>query len=209
MDIEKYKKSGILEEYCLGLTSEKECEEVEALSAIHIELREELEEIQKTLNQYAKSHAQLPNRQLKNRILYAIDELDFVETPSFETLPPIDLQNPPLLHKKSDYLQWKKAVEDLQPTEIVENLPVHPLRVNEDVQLFVVWADEKVVNESHEMESESFLILEGTCTCFVGNAVHHLKAGDFLGIPTYTDHSLKVTSNQAVKFIVQRVRLVA
>ncbi|MFK7906487.1 MAG: cupin domain-containing protein [Chitinophagales bacterium] len=207
MNLEEYILSGILEQYCLGLTSVAEGKEVEALCAKHEELQKELELVQQTLGNYADNHAMSPNLQLKNSVLYAIDELDFSEKAEKSAEEVISLENPPLIHKKSDVRQWQKLAESLQPITVVEGLPVHPLRLDDKVQLFVVWVDKKVDNESHETESESFLILEGTCVCNVGGIQYDLKAGDFLGIPTYTEHTLKVTSNQPVKFIVQRVQL--
>ncbi len=207
LNLEEYILSGILEQYCLGLTSVAENKEVEALCAKHESLQKELELVQQTLGNYADNHAMSPNLQLKNSVLYAIDELDFSEKAGEIEEETISLENPPLIHKKSDANKWQKAVESLKPTAVVEGLPVHPLRIDDKVQLFVVWADEKVDNETHETESESFLILEGTCICDVGGIIYDLKAGDFLGIPTYTNHTLKVTSPQPVKFIVQRVQL--
>ena len=211
MNLKEYIQSGILEQYCLGLISAVENEEVESLCVKHTELQKELELVQQTLEDYADNHALTPDLQLKNSILYAIDELDFVELSKSEKEKEeeIDLQNLPMIHKESDYRQWLKVVHQMKPTDIVENLPVRPLRMDENVQLFVVWAEDKVANEMHETESESFLILEGTCICDVGGITYDLKAGDFLGIPTYTEHTLKVTSSEPVKFIVQRVKLVA
>jgi len=207
LNLEEYILSGILEQYCLGLTSVAESKEVEALCAKYEELQKELNLVQQTLGNYGGNHAMLPNLQLKNSVLYAIDELDFSEKVGESGEEVISLENPPLIHKKSDVRQWQKLVESLEPVTVVEGLPVHPLRIDEKVQLFVVWADEKVDNETHETESESFLILEGTCICNVGGINYDLKAGDFLGIPTYTEHTLKVTSAKPVKFIVQRVQL--
>lgn len=207
LNLEEYILSGILEQYCLGLTSVAESKEVEALCAKHERLQKELVLVQQTLGNYADNHAISPHSQLKNSILYAIDELDFSEKAVEIEEEILSLENLPLIHKKSNVLQWQKLVESLEPVTVVEGLPVHPLRIDDKVQIFVVWADEKVDNETHETESESFLILEGTCTCNVGGIDYDLKAGDFLGIPTYTNHTLKVTSNQPVKFIVQRVQL--
>ncbi|MEZ4887736.1 MAG: cupin domain-containing protein [Chitinophagales bacterium] len=209
MNIEEYILSGILEQYCLGLTSEAENKELQTLCLKHKKLQKELDSVQQTLGNYANNHAMLPKSQLKNNILYAIDELDFVEQPIKQPNEKINLQNPPLIHQNSNHQQWLKAVQDLQPVAIQEGFPVFPIRIDEKVQMVVVWIDKGVPDEQHEMESESFLILEGSCVCQVGKASHPLKAGDFLGIPTYTNHSLKVTSATPVKLIVQRVQLVA
>ncbi len=209
MNIEQYIQSGILEQYCLGLTSEVERKELEVLCTRHSRLRKELEAVQKTLGNYANNYKMTPQPQLKNTILFAIDEFDFVESPSKKSNEIIDLANPPLIHQNSNHKEWLRAVKGLEPVATMEGLPIYPIRMDDKVQMALVWVDKGVLAEQHEMESESFLILEGTCTCQVGKAEHHLKAGSFLGIPTYTNHSLEVTSANRVKLIVQRIQLVA
>jgi mannose-6-phosphate isomerase-like protein (cupin superfamily) len=52
---------------------------------------------------------------------------------------------------------------------------------------------------------EHFLIVEGTCDITIGDKVHHLVPGDYLSIPLYIDHDVKVTSITPCKVILQRV----
>ena len=158
---------------------------------------------------YANNFQTPPRSQLKNTILYAIDELDFVEPLSKESDEIIDLSNPPLIHQHSNHREWLRAIEGLEPVAEMEGFPVFPIRMDDKVMMAIVWINNGVPAEQHESESESFLLLEGACTCTVGKAKHRLKPGDFLGVPTYTDHSLEVTSPKRVKLIVQRVKLVA
>lgn len=208
MNIEKYIQSGILEQYCLGLTSEAENKELEALCIKHSKLNKELEEVQKTLGNYANSYQTSPRLQLKHTILYAIDELDLVEPLNKNFLQEIDLKNPPLLYKDSNFQAWTKATASLEPVTEIQGYPACPIRVDDNVMIFLIWINKNVVEETHENESESFFVLEGTCVCNVSNIMHPLKPGDFLGIPTYKPHTLEVTSpSGVVKLLVQRAKL--
>ncbi len=57
----------------------------------------------------------------------------------------------------------------------------------------------------HTHELEKFLILEGTCDITIEDEVYSLKAGDFLSIPLYNKHDVKVTSLNPCKAILQRI----
>ncbi len=53
----------------------------------------------------------------------------------------------------------------------------------------------------HENEDESFYILDGEMTVFVGDKMLSAKAGDYVFLPRGISHTFKVTSNEA-KFLV-------
>ena len=72
MDIKEYIASGIIESYVLGFSSDQERREVECLSSIYPELKEELVRSQIALEKYAASIAVTPPVELKNSILNAI-----------------------------------------------------------------------------------------------------------------------------------------
>ena len=76
MDIKEYIASGILESYALGFASEQERREVECMSAIYPELKEELVNIQASFESYAKSIAVEPPAELKASILESIKGID-------------------------------------------------------------------------------------------------------------------------------------
>ncbi len=74
MDIKKYIESGILENYVLGLTSEKENQEVQKYAAQYPEIRKELDEIERTLEVYAEARKIKAPAGLEAKILEQIDE---------------------------------------------------------------------------------------------------------------------------------------
>jgi hypothetical protein len=44
---------------------------------------------------------------------------------------------------------------------------MHTLEENEERELFVAWVKEFIPEEVHTDVLESFLILEGSCTCYI------------------------------------------
>jgi anti-sigma-K factor RskA len=72
LNIEEYIESGNLEQYALGLGTAEERAEVEAMLALHPQLRAELEEIEVSIFQYAQANAVQPSAGLKNKVLDAI-----------------------------------------------------------------------------------------------------------------------------------------
>ncbi len=78
MDIKEYISSGILEQYVLGSVSAQERQEVECLSAIYPEIKEELTDMQSTLERFAIQSEVAPPKELKDRIMDAIAEIEQV-----------------------------------------------------------------------------------------------------------------------------------
>ncbi|MFB9843756.1 anti-sigma factor [Mucilaginibacter ginsenosidivorans] len=71
-DIKAYIESGILELYVLGDVSHEEKLEVEAMAAKHPAIKAELEEIEKSLELYAKANEVDPAENLRDRILNSL-----------------------------------------------------------------------------------------------------------------------------------------
>lgn len=74
MNINDYIKSGVLEEYCLGLTSEEETREVERLAAKYPKIRENLQELCKGIESYAEAHSIPPPERLKAKVVRGVDQ---------------------------------------------------------------------------------------------------------------------------------------
>ena len=71
-DIKAYIESGILELYVLGDVSQAEKLEVEAMAAKHPAIKAELEEIEKSLELYAKDNAVEPAEGQRDKILNSL-----------------------------------------------------------------------------------------------------------------------------------------
>jgi len=92
MNIQAYIESGILEEYVLGTVSSQEKQEVECMSHIYPEIKEELLRTEGALEQYALKHQTLPPASLKDAIFAqmnfdeAAEEPESAETDAVETV---------------------------------------------------------------------------------------------------------------------------
>ena len=73
MDIKEYISSGILEEYVMGTASEQERQEVECLSSIYPEVREELSSLEVSLEQFAQLKSIEPSEETREKVLAKID----------------------------------------------------------------------------------------------------------------------------------------
>ncbi|WP_298362469.1 cupin domain-containing protein [Runella sp.] len=125
----------------------------------------------------------------------------------------IQLTKPPLINRHSDIKKWNEALTGIQPNFEYEGLKVHFLRQTEELQLCVAWLQSDMVEKAHHRDEfqESFLILEGTCDCDLGDRIVSLQPGGYLDIPFDTPHTIKVTSpeNRHVNALIQRRKVAA
>ncbi|GAB3336796.1 hypothetical protein GCM10027299_47160 [Larkinella ripae] len=93
MNTKEYIESGILEEYVLGTVSPQEKREVECMSSIYPEIRQELDTLSTALEQYAQTLRREPPADVKQWLL---KELEFGAVPVEEevTTPKADLTIP-------------------------------------------------------------------------------------------------------------------
>lgn len=78
MNIQAYIESGILEEYVLGTVSPQEKQEVECMSHIYPEIKQELVRTESALEEYALKHQTAPPASLKESI-FAKMNFDLIE----------------------------------------------------------------------------------------------------------------------------------
>jgi mannose-6-phosphate isomerase-like protein (cupin superfamily) len=168
MDIAAYISSGILHEYCLGTLSAGKREAVELVCARYPEVARELQQLQQAIGEEVKKE--------KAR-----------EASAF-----------PLINKYSDHNEWKRIVSSLMPEEIKPGLHSIVLRRTEGVRQQLIISTVDVPPEMHELEYESFLILEGECTCYIGGTTLYLGPGSFVDVPLQVTHDVKVRSPYVV-----------
>jgi mannose-6-phosphate isomerase-like protein (cupin superfamily) len=202
MDLKAYLESGLVEAYCLGLLPEAEAQALTRLAQQHPELEAAIHDTLQTLTAYAAEQAPLPDA-LRPRTLATLAALAEEEH--------ISLDAPPLLHRHSDAARWRAAVAHIPPPEDSDEtgMKFHFLKETDSVQLCIAWLNTELVEAEHHPEEfhESFLILEGSCTCQLGDRLLHLRAGDYLDIPPDTPHSIRNTSEPTlgyVKALIQR-----
>jgi mannose-6-phosphate isomerase-like protein (cupin superfamily) len=199
-NIKKYIDSGILEAYVMGTTSPVEASEVEQLIEEFQEIREEIQSISEALEIYAQAHVIAPDPTIRPFLMATID---FTERMKKGEQP----ASPPLLHegsKVSDYNEWLNR-EDMILPEDFSDLHAKIIGYTPGALTAIVWIKDIAPQEVHEHELEKFLIVEGTCNITIGGDIHQLVAGDYLSIPLYKNHDVKVTSAIPCKVILQRV----
>jgi mannose-6-phosphate isomerase-like protein (cupin superfamily) len=192
VNISDYINSGILEQHCFDIFDEKRGQEITALRLVHPEIDHELNEIEDTIFQMAKSHAITPAPHLKQSIWRAL---------GFLSEGKLDIGNLPPTDKNSSDTAWLNTVAHLLPAEPYEDFFSALLRQDAHIAQTLVVTRMNVPEEIHEEVAESFFILHGQCACTVGGDVFILNAGDHLEIPLHINHDIKILSPYVIAIL--------
>lgn len=199
-EVSTFIQSGILELYALGAASAAEAAEVERMMALHPDVRTELDAISASLEAYALAHAVEPPSTLKPLVLATIDYLERLKQGEEPTTPPeLTAASTP-----EHFALWLER-DDLKAPTSEEDIFVKIIGFTPAATTAIVWLKDVADEEVHHDEHERFLVLEGSCTITVGGQAHTLRAGDFFAIPLHQKHSVKVTSTEPCKVILQRL----
>jgi len=199
MELEEIKNSGILELYVLGDLSSEEIAELDQAFSNNLELKKEMFEIERAFEAYAQLNAR--DVDPTGRAMLGTT-IKFVERIANGELPTI----PPSLSSESKIVDFKEWLDrdDLKEPESEDSMTAHIISATPERKTLIVWLKHGAPPEIHTHETEKFLIVEGTCDITIGNNVHSFKAGDFLEIPLFTSHHVKVTSRIRCKLILER-----
>lgn len=195
MNTQEYINSGVLEMYSLNLLDSPEKAEVEKMISSNPLIKEEYENIQLTLEAYARTSAIQPKPHVKDRIFNVISNL--------EKEHEMNLENLPVLNRFSDHKAWMHLVGDYIPEQLEDGRFSKVLNNSSDLTQVLLVSTSDFDEEVHTDEHESFLILSGTCKCTVGDQVYYMKAGDFMEIPLHTHHTVEIQTQ--VIAIMQRI----
>jgi mannose-6-phosphate isomerase-like protein (cupin superfamily) len=198
--ITEFMQSGLLELYIMGSASPEEAEEVEQMAAAHPEIRQELEAISQTMEDYAQAHAVKPKATLKPLILATINYLERLRNGEPAVTPPTLTP----ISTIADFAPWLNRPDMVLPAD-AEAIHAKIIGANPEATTAIVWLTGIAENEIHHDEYERFLIIEGSCAITAGEEVHHLAAGDYYAVPLHTRHMVKVTSAFPCKVILQRL----
>ncbi len=199
-NVKAFIDSGILELYVSGITTDEETAMVKALSIEHLLIKSEIEAITHSLEQYALANPIAPDATLK---AFMFAKIDFMERVQGGEIPGY----PPALHQGSlltDYQPWIDRKDMVLP-ETLEGFYAKIIGYTSEVTTAIVWIEDESPVEVHDKELESFLIAEGTCNITIDGKVHSLVPGDYLTIPLFKAHFVKVTSCFPCKVILQRM----
>lgn len=199
-NVNEYINSGILEMYVLGLTSVEENKEVVSYSALHPEIKNEIDAISKALVNYSETTSPTIDPTLKPMIMATIDYMERIKNGETRTIPPILNEN----STAADFAPWLDR-KDLALTEEVEDFTVKLIGHQPGAMTAIVWIKDATPYELHDNEFEKFLILEGTCDIITDTHTLSLVPGDYYSLPLNLGHVVKVTSKTPCKVILQRI----
>lgn len=188
--------SGMIESYCLGLLGTAEAAELEQYARQYAGVKQSIDAFQASLEQMAFDTAVAPAPGVKQSIIQLLDNLALEEQS--------DLNQLPLLNRYSDAAQWLKLVEPLLPATI-EGMNVQELRNDNGIVQLLICTEIDYPDEVHELEQECFIVLKGKCRCYIEDDIAELGAGDFISIPMYKHHDVRVV--EPVIAVVQRINV--
>ncbi|HEX2900176.1 MAG TPA: cupin domain-containing protein [Bacteroidia bacterium] len=202
MDPQAFIASGNLEAYLQGSLTESEQQFVELMAQLHPEITAEMEALQivnALLVEEANQGVKAPERS-KTRLLNFIDAEEKAAKTANGTPPPyLNSQS-----SSTDYDPWVKR-DGIAPPDSFDNVFVQPLDANPECLTLLVWVKKEIAGEVHLDAVEKFLVLEGTCMIDVEGEQFALKAGDYMSIPKFREHTVYVTSSTPCKLIVQQI----
>jgi mannose-6-phosphate isomerase-like protein (cupin superfamily) len=172
--------------------------------------KEEVEKTEDALLAFAQAHAVTPPLSLKDKIMGKIQKLSTEST----NRQSFTLDHLPLLTPESNWLDWQEAVKSIAPPEILEDVHLHTLVSDDQRDLFIAWVKEEVPEEVHNDLLESFILLEGTCECFITDADGNtrtvkMREGDYIAFKIGETHVINITSSQPAKAILQWLKIAA
>jgi mannose-6-phosphate isomerase-like protein (cupin superfamily) len=195
-----YLRPGLLELYCLGLTSPDENDSITDNLQNMPEIYSEIEKIIAAVMSYFEGMAGPLNITLKSTILAIVDYVERMKAGEKISFPPVLNKN----SKISDYLPLLDNKEMAAPEDFTDMF-VKIISSQIFVTTAIVWVKDKVPYETHDYEFEKFLILEGSCDIILQEDVVSLGRGDYFAIPLHTGHLIKVTSKTPCKLILQKI----
>lgn len=199
-NIEEYIKTGILEMYVLGLTSEEENKEIAKLADINPTVQVEIETITNALVKHAEKGITTIDPTIKPMFLATIDYSNRIANGEAPTYPAILNE----ASKVADYKEWLDRKDIVAPAEY-NNIFVKLIGYEPKATTAIVWIKESTPYETHKTEYEKFLVVEGSCNIITDTKTFSLVAGDYLSIPLHVGHEVKITSTIPCKVILQRV----
>ena len=198
-NIDKYISSGIVEMYVLGLSSKEESEELEALAASHPEIKEEIQAVSEALLLYKRSKTNI-NPGIKSMLMAVIDYTERLKSGEEPASLPLLNEN----SKIEDYAPWLNREDMVYDADF--GYPYAKLIGYEHTAMTaIVWMAGEIPYEVHDKEYEKFLVVEGSCDIITAEKVISLKKGDFVSLPLYLGHSVKITSDIPCKVVLQRI----
>ena len=189
--IQELIQSGIIDEYCLGILPAKEVQTLE-------KKMEEIPAVKMAVDEFRQKMTDRKMPDLSGNIWSQISE-------KVHSIPVSEVPvNTGILSRFTNLSDLRKEIEKLSVPENNDNITMVPFRNVLGFEQFLVRVRHFVAEETHDDLLECFFILEGTCTCFLGEIQIELESGGFVEIPMNVPHSVTITSSEPVLAILQR-----
>lgn len=185
--------------YALGTTSAPDYLLVEQLANSHPEIREELNQIELTLERIGQSQAIEPPPTLETFIMATIEYMERLKHGE----PPATAPRLSPSSRIQDFSEWLNR-PDFQLSVDFYGASAHIIASTPASTTAIVWLGLGAPPEVHTTEIESFLVVEGTCRITIGETPFDLGPGAYLSIPLHVSHFVQVTSSCPCKLILQR-----
>jgi mannose-6-phosphate isomerase-like protein (cupin superfamily) len=195
-ELQQWITSGILETYVLGQAGPDQRALVEQMAAQHHAVREELDLIERTLEDYAFQHAATPDISLKPFLMAVIDHMERTAG----TIPVAV----PVLHAGSgieDYSPWI-AQENMMPPDPAKDMEIGIIDRTPVMTTAIVTFGRNVALKLYTQGREYFLVVNGTCTLTTGGKDNRLQPGDVL--PVSASYIEITTDHETCRLIMQR-----
>jgi mannose-6-phosphate isomerase-like protein (cupin superfamily) len=169
-----------------------------------------LDQVEDDLIAFADAQAIAPPTALRDKILGKLHALN-EQTRSQKKL---DLHDLPMLDPQSNWLEWKEVVSGIPAPTDFENIHMHLLEDSEQRILNLVFVREFVEEEVHHDLHESFLLLQGTCTCHITDEAGNqrsvnMQTGDYIAFGLGETHDVVITSSEPAIAILQWAKIAA
>lgn len=199
MKLTEIRKSGLLELYVIGDLSNDEQNIIESAILEFPELKQDLFEIEKSLEAYAFANEHEVEMSSKPMLLAGVNYYERLKAGEEKIVPPS-------LNRETKIVDFNNWIENksFQEPDSYESIHVELLSSTDHISTAMIWLKEGAPPEIHTDEIEKFFILEGSCDIFIGDTKHSLIAGDFLEIPLHIIHNVVVTSEKRCKIIMER-----
>ncbi len=199
MSIDQLKSSGLLELYVMGNVTESEQLMIEKAIADNPSLKQEIKDIEESLEAYAQLNAIPTDVSTKPMILAMLDYSERLKNGEV----PIPAPSLSPQSEISDFLPWLER-SDMQEPDEYEAMHGKIISADDHKTTMIVWLKHGAPDETHIDEIEKFLVCEGSCNIIIGDQTHSLTTGDYIAIPLFVNHRVEVTSNEPCKVILER-----
>lgn len=188
--MQEYIDSGVLFDYCAGVLSPAEMQEVDRVCAAFPPIRQELDELSRAVGRPLQGAPGGALPDLEETIWGSLDNINREKSGDIGQLP--------VVNKYSNHTHWQRIVQPFMPAERGNERTVTTIRDTGGITQMLIVSRTDVAEEVHEHERESFIVLEGECECIIGEKKYHLGPGGYIEIPLHTRHNVRVLSPYVV-----------